>query len=115
MDVVISTYGVSLISEWAHSACQPIPASLVATIADKMGPAYFSEPTMCRWSGILSIMGAYGTPAIAIPFLMVSCTRGASIRCPWDHMDTLMQVIGMMVPDIIATQVDEIHKIAATR
>lgn len=105
MDITIATYGQPILNEitCGHMEVTRIPQVLAQLVRDRMGAPYESTPVMSRWSGIILLPITHEHAGAPMPFELVICERGASIRCHWDHADLIHDVIGRMVPEIIAT------------
>lgn len=114
MDVQLMTFAKPVLQvEISHMECVRIPDCLAGIVKHRLGAPYESTPTMSRWSAMFAIPTPAGNAPYPIPFELVCCTRGPSIRCRWDDAATLLGLMERMVPELVATVVDVPHKIAA--
>lgn len=101
MDVTFRTIGRPILVEAAHMQVATVPACIAHLLRDRLGKPYASTPTMARWAAVIEIPGhAHADARVGLPFELVICERGASVRCHWSQVDLLSGIMGLLVPEV---------------
>lgn len=113
MDVKLLTFAKPVgPTEIDHMECIRIPDCLADIIKHRLGAPYESTPTMSRWSAMFVVPMPMMAP-YPLPFEMVCCTRGSSLRCHWQDAHALMEIVERMVPELIVEVIAEPMRVAA--
>lgn len=113
MDVQLLTFAKPIgPTEIEHMECVRIPDCLAGVIKHRLGAPYQSTPTMSRWSAMF-VVPKPNSASYPVPFELVCCTRGSSMRCRWEDAALLAELCDRMVPELIAIVIDAPMKIAA--
>lgn len=104
MQATIETYGQPILNEIVHMEVMRLPVAVAQMVRDKMGPPYAADATLgtARWSGCFTVPGSRRCAHdVRLPFELVMCGRGASLRCSWNDLEAIADLIERMVPEII--------------
>ncbi|SFJ47208.1 hypothetical protein SAMN03159338_1484 [Sphingomonas sp. NFR04] len=101
MNVTLATYGMPILPEVDHTEIVKIDHAVASMVRARMGEPWRIEAGASRFSGIMVLHPTMrGAPIVPMPFEMVVCPRGASIRCHWSDMGALMEIIQQLAPAI---------------
>lgn len=103
LEITLATYGKAIMNECAHMECIRLDLSVGRMLRDQLGAPYESKPDLARWSGVWTIPTMVGDARV--PFELVICQRGASIRCHWSHVQTVNGLIERMAPALMGVMV----------
>ena len=110
MQVEVATYGQAIMNECVHMEVVRLPIPAAHELRNRMGAPYESKPNLARWAGVMAIP-VPGLSPMRVPFELVVCQRGASIRCHWSQVDMVKEIMDRMVPEIIVDVVPQVIRV----